>query len=308
MARTALLCATALLVFGVAVPVRAAFPGANGRIVIQHEARAGDHTQTDLYTMRPDGSRLVRLTATPGRNEFGPAWNAAGTRIAFWRTHAPFGPGSIWVMNADGSHQRQLTHGFDARDPAWDPSGHRLVFTRGVGSDFDLWTMRASDGGGLRRLTSGPALDFEPAWSPDGTQVAFTRGSAQGDPGDIVLKNVTSGVIRRLTRTPAYDHQVTWAPGGRKLVFERDFDSSSSIYAIGAQGRGLVRLTRGHFFDTGPAVSPDGRLIAFGTDRDGTLSDLWVMRADGGRAHSVSRARDGEGFPDWQPTPHTHGR
>src|SRR5947207_12270031 len=143
--------------------------------------------------MRPDGSGLLRLTATPNRNEFGPAWNATGTRIAFWRTQAPFGPGSIWVMGPGGGHQQQLTHGFDARDPAWNPAGTRIVFTRAEGGNFNLWTMRASDGGDLRRLTSGPALDFEPAWSPTGTRIAFTRGFEQGDVGDIYTKNISTG-------------------------------------------------------------------------------------------------------------------
>src|SRR3990172_9209589 len=79
-------------------PVNAAVPGANGRLAFEHEAPAGDHTQTDIYSVLPDGSQLRRLTATPDRNEFGPAWDPSGTRIAFWRTPAPFGPGSIWVM------------------------------------------------------------------------------------------------------------------------------------------------------------------------------------------------------------------
>src|SRR6266849_1507810 len=78
---------------------RAAFPGANGRLAFSYEVPAGDHTQSDIYTILPTGSGLKRLTATADKNEFGAAWNAAGTRIAFWRTHAPFGPGSIWVMN-----------------------------------------------------------------------------------------------------------------------------------------------------------------------------------------------------------------
>src|SRR5215831_9571805 len=89
----------------VAVPARAAFPGTNGLLVFQREAPAGDHTQTDLYTIAPGGARPTGLTATPDRNECGPAWNPAGTRIAFWRTPAPFGFGSVWTMRADGTHQ-----------------------------------------------------------------------------------------------------------------------------------------------------------------------------------------------------------
>jgi len=293
-----------VVALGVSLPAQAAFPGSNGRLAFEREVPAGDHTQTDIYTIRPDGSGLTRLTATSNRNEFGPAWNAAGTRIAFWRTPAPFGPGSIWVMDAQGHHQKQLTHGFDARDPAWNPAGTRIVFTRVQGASSHLWTMRASDGGGLRRLTSGPVLDFEPAWSPDGTQIAFTRGFQQGDVGDIYILSLKSGRLTQVTRSPAYDHQVAWAPCGKRLVFERDVPTSSSIFAVNADGSQLARLTRGPFFDTGPAFSPDGRYIAFGSDRGGvSLDDLWVMKANGTDLHRVRHLPFSEGFPDWQPLP-----
>src|SRR5258708_11773061 len=105
-----------LVALGMSSPARAAFPGSNGRLAFQIEAPAGDHTQTDIYTIRPGGGRLTRLTATPNLNEFGPAWNAAGTHIAVWRNRAPFSPGSVWVMDAHGHHQKQLTHGLYARD------------------------------------------------------------------------------------------------------------------------------------------------------------------------------------------------
>jgi TolB protein len=254
--------------------------------------------------MRPDGSGLTRLTATPNLNELGPAWNAAGTRIAFWRTRAPFGPGSIWVMDAHGHHQKQLTHGFDARDPAWNPAGTRIVFSRSERGSLNLWTMRASDGRGLRRLTSGPALDFEPAWSPDGTRVAFTRGFQQGDVGDIYVLNLKSGRLTHVTRSSAYDHQVAWAPSGKRLVFERDFSASFSIFAVNPDGSHLTRLTRGPSFDISPVFSPDGRYIAFGSDRGGVfLDDLWMMRVNGTSLHRVRHLRFSEGFPDWQPVP-----
>ena len=293
-----------VVALGASWSAHAAFPGSHGALAFDREMPAGHHTQTDIYTIRPDGSGLTRLTATPNLNEFGPAWNAAGTRIAFWRTAAPFGPGSIWVMDAHGHHQKQLTRGFDARDPAWNRAGTRIVFTRIQGANSHLWTIRASDGGGLRRLTSGPALDFEPAWSPDGTQIAFTRGFQQGDVGDIYVLNLKSGRLTHVTRSPAYDHQVAWTPSGKRLVFERDFAASSSIFAVSPEGSHLTRLTRGPFFDIGPAGSPDGRYIAFGSDRGGVvLDDLWVMKANGTDLHRVRKLRFSEGFPDWQPLP-----
>jgi TolB protein len=278
----------------------ATFRGANGLLAYEREAPAGDHTQADVYTIRPDGSQVTRLTATANRNEFGPTWNAAGTEIVMWRTAAPVGPGSIWVMDATGGNQRRLTSGFDARDPSWDASGTRIVFTRETGADSDLWTMQA-DGTDLHQLTSGTALDFEPSWSPDGSRIAFSRGSPTGDVGDIYVLTLKTGALLHLTHSPDYDHQVCWGPGSKRLVFERDYDASSSIFRINADGTGLTRLTRGQFFDISPAFSPDGTAVAFGSDRGGTLlDDLWTMSDDGAHESLVRHLANSEAFPDWQ--------
>jgi TolB protein len=270
---------------------------ANGLVALQREAVAGDHTQADVYTVAADGIGPQRLTATPQFNEFGPAWSRAGDRLAFWRTPAPFGTGSLWVMAADGHGKRRLTTDIDARDPSWSPDGSRLVYDRDVD---DLYSLRVSDGQGQHRLTSGPPLDFEPAWSPDGGQIAFTRGSATGDPGDIYVLTLSGHLIARLTSASAYDHQVAWAPGGHRLVFERDYGDRSAIFTVKPDGSGLRRLTGGPHFDVGPAFSPDARLIAFGSDRAGGLDDVFVMNSNGSDVHPFVDLGASEAFPDWQ--------
>jgi TolB protein len=281
------------------VAAHATFPGGNGDIVYQHTTESGVE-QADVFTIRPDGTGRRQLTHTPNRNEFGPAWDPAGSRIAFWRTKAPFGPGSIWVMDGHGSNQRRLTTGIDARDPAWSPSGRRIVFT----SDGDLFTIRVSDGGTKRRLTSSRALDFEPAWSVD-RRIVFTRGFEQGDVGDLYVVNVGTHKVTRLTSSPDYDHQASTSPDGERVVFERDFDdvNGSSVVVVHADGSDLRRLTakRSGFFDTGPAFSPSGRRIAFGRDRPSFFADLFVMHANGQDQHRIRRESFFSSFPDWQP-------
>jgi len=61
----------------------AAFSGGNGVIAYQHTTESGVE-QADVLTVRVDGTGRRQLTDTPDRNEFGPAWNPAGSRIAFW--------------------------------------------------------------------------------------------------------------------------------------------------------------------------------------------------------------------------------
>src|SRR4051794_28467813 len=285
-----------------AAPAQAAFPGGNGLIAFEHEEPAGDHTQVDVFTVHPDGTGAVRITHTPNNNEFGPTWNPQGTRIAFWRTKAPFGPGNIWVMDGDGSNARRLTSGIDVRDPAWNPAGDRVVYDRGVGSGANLFTLRVSDGGDRHQVTSGPAEDFEPAWSPAGRYIAFTRaaGGGSGDLGDIYVLDLRTHHVTQVTDTSAYDHQVAWSPDGRRLVFERDFDRRFAICSVRPDGTDLRVLSAGPHFDVGPAWSPDGTKIAFGSDRGGeTFHDIWVMRRDGSNKHRLLAQEFADGFPDW---------
>ncbi len=99
----------------------------------------------------PDGSRLA-------------FWN--GDDAAFWYNNArrSGNAGQIFVINADGSHLRQLTHRGDNRWPAWSPEGSRLAFVH----DHQLFTM-AVDGSHALRVP-GVRLEGPIAWSPPASQ------------------------------------------------------------------------------------------------------------------------------------------
>ena len=102
-------------------PIPKAYPGKNGLIAF---VRANQ-----IYTIRPSGTGLKKLTSS-GKN-YGPVWNPAGTEIAY-EHEAPAGVRNIWVMNANGSNKRQWTNtGITWGEPAWSPSGKKLLITNG---------------------------------------------------------------------------------------------------------------------------------------------------------------------------------
>ena len=132
------------------------------------------------YLVRTDGSGARRLPYIP----LTAVWSPDGTRIAFAGHKRLYGgakPGpccyaahsDIYVMNADGSGTRKLTH--NARqnaEPAWSPDGRKIAFRSTRNGNRDIYVMNA-DGSGKRNLTRNPAWDGRPSWSPDGRRIAF---------------------------------------------------------------------------------------------------------------------------------------
>ena len=191
-----------------------AFPGDNGRIAFDSDR---DGPDPDIWTINPDGSDPLNLTADSTGDDFSAAWSPDGEHIVFVRDTDGFdGPDDteIWVMRADGSGQTQITDNTTYElEPAWSPSGRRIVFVRDPvrpapddNEDQELWVMRA-DGSGDRQITDNTVDDNEPAWSPDGHRIAFHRDVDPAPGQDAVNVEVfdvrpNGSGERRLTDSP----------------------------------------------------------------------------------------------------------
>lgn len=135
-----------------------------------------------------------------------PAWSADGTRIAYISIEN--GAQEISVMDADGSHQVNLTSN-NAVDvlPAWSPDGSQISFVSDRDGNWEIYLMDA-DGANPKRLTDDPGEDADPAWSPDGSRVLF-RSDRGGQP-DIYSMDTDGAGLRRETDDPAVDLFPDW--------------------------------------------------------------------------------------------------
>ena len=177
-----------------------------------------------IFRIRTDGSDLQRLT-DGAADEGNPAWSPDGTTIAYQSERgccdSPSGTHGIWLMDADGSNQRQLTDGAGGADvdPAWSPDGTHIAFssTR-EGEQFErdptplsIWTMR-SDGSDLQRVSQLVGVLSAPSWSPDGMSLAWY------DALDNAL--VVHDLTRFSERTTGYTgRDPAWSPGGGMLAY-----------------------------------------------------------------------------------------
>lgn len=170
-----------------------------------------------LWTVRPDGSGLTRLTRKLPGSAGNPAWSPDSRRIAF--DVGDNLEARIYVMQDDGSNQRVLRMGAGDTGPsvpAWSPNGRRIVYltTPGLTGRYRaaIWVMNASGTG--RRLLYRSACCIEswgrPTWSPDGKSVVFGVGLSS-DPARSGIYTIRADgrSLRRLADAPT---EAAWQP------------------------------------------------------------------------------------------------
>jgi len=230
--------------------------------------------------------QLVQLTAGKG-TELAPSWSPDGRRLAFQSNRD--GNWELYVMNADGSDVRRLTHD-EAEDgePSWSADGKRIAFVH----DGHLYEMRAN-GQGAHSLEN----DGEwPSWSPDGKALAYDVGFGHHYYGLAV-----SAPGRGLAEAGAPDdRRPAWSPSGDGIAYECRLGEHWHICVLNPKS-GSDRVLTGHDSDAfAPAWSPDGSRIAFIGDRDGN-DQLYVMRSDGTGIVLLTSGQADKDTPAWRP-------
>src|SRR5215218_3526005 len=203
----------------------------------------------------------------------------------------------LWVMDADGTNQTNLTDTPNRSDyqPAWAPSGAQLTFVREVEGRVifeqpDIFVMDTDPAtNDAINLTQTDESESGPDWSPDGAKIAF---AGVRNSGWEILTTDPDGQNETILTGDGFDgndEAPDWSPDGTKVVFMRQSQVGGccepwEIWAVNRDGSGDTNLTKHPSDDMGPSWSPDGTEITFTSNRAATeeepfRTDIYAMPA-----------------------------
>jgi TolB protein len=182
----------------------------------------------EIDAVNANGTGMHQITHLTTQNPFSvddasAMWSPDGKQLVFGvkesATGTPAGGRALFVVNADGSGQRQLTPwSLNAGDrPDWSPDGTLIVFrsiAKAKGQHGNIYTIHP-DGTGLRQLThyGGIKPVESPTFSPDGKSITFSRFSGTSAYSAIFAMGLDGSGLRRITKSDT-NYEPDWGPAG----------------------------------------------------------------------------------------------
>ena len=259
----------------------------------------GDIWSIDLGTQRE--TRLIEKA-------FNPECSPNGKRIAFDASWA--GPRRIWAVDRRGHNPQQLTsdvsEGISHVRPRWSPDGARIVFQNIERTKFDVRVLDLANGKSIW-ITSDAVQDLNPVWSPSGRFIYFSsyRGGGINIWRVAMSQANDPATPQQLTIGAGQDVQVAISRDGKRLAFsilKQNADiwrlpvSPETGKPVGAPEE-VITTTRE---DSRGAWSPDGKVIAFNSDRTGEMN-IWLHSLETGESRQITKGPGGDFQANWAP-------
>ncbi|MDA2924229.1 protein kinase [Acidobacteria bacterium AH-259-L09] len=205
----------------------------------------------------------------------------------------------VWV-DREGQVERLAAEPRFYSRPRLSPDGQRLAMTVFDSANSDVWIYELARETPTR-LTFDPAEDRNPLWTPDGQRVVFSS-DRDGGLSNLFWKAADGmGQLERLTTSPNYQIPYSWSSDGKRLVFvELNPETLWDISVLSMEGEPTSQaLLQTQFTESLPAISPDGRWMAYQSDESGR-HEVYVTPFPGaGPKQQISM--EGGAEPVWGP-------
>ena len=283
----------------------------------------GEDGLIQIWTMKvyrdPQGEistdSFTQLTFDEGDKDQ-PVWSPDGTKIAYVAPGEGENGLDIWVMDADGSNQKNISsYRGDEFDPVWTPDGNLITFTHHLrddgGNPVYALTWIQPDGTGRERL-SLDFVEYAPTFSPDGLWMLYVISARSHD--FFYFRSASDGFdeprgfdLRSILGEFGEVSSPAWAPSGNQFAYTELRGSKQYIVLVTyvtIQANGVHQPKEYILTDTGEdtdvAWSPDARWLAFTSTRDGD-PDIYLMPTTGRPQVNLTSRVGVDRSPDWFP-------
>ena len=284
-----------------------------------------DKSNRELFVMDIDGKNQKQITKTSG-GEYGAVWRPDGLRIAYM--NASSGSMQLWEMNVDGTNPRQISNIDDGISGfIYSPDMSKVLFTKEVKINKTVKDAHPDLDKTSGRLMNDLMYRHWDGWVDSFSHifVADYENGSLGEAKDIMEGEAWDAPLKPFGGT----EQITWSPDSKTVVYTSrklegiaySLSTNSDLYSYNLESGETINLTEGMMgYDTNPAFSPDGSLLAFESmERDGYESDksrLMILDLSTGlkkyytkdfdqNANSLSWSADGKSIyfiSDWHAT------
>jgi TolB protein len=252
----------------------------------------------EIWSMDYDGANQKQITKM-GAIALSPRISPDGTRLAFSELTKDSWQIRMYSIEL-GRPVAFPRMGGDNFSPAWSSDGTKIAFSSSMHSGLSEIFIADASGGGARRLSTGKG-DVSPVFNPKTNgQIAWVSGRS-GLPL-IYVMDADGSNVQKMT-DQGYAVSPAWSPNGLLLAFAwvRDYGpgvlGGQDIYLMDIASRQIVQLTHDGGRNDFPTWSPDGRHIAFQSNRSGT-EQIWSVLADGTHLQQLTRqGRNSQ--PNW---------
>ncbi|CAN5207642.1 hypothetical protein BH20ACI2_BH20ACI2_21230 [soil metagenome] len=242
-----------------------------------------------------------------------PAWSPNNKRIAYWYQSSSISKREIATIPVGGGEPVIVAKDFATSNwnPVWSPDGRHLYFVSSRTGSLNFWRVQIDE------ITGGVLSEPEPVITPskfsrhmsfsrDGKRMIYVQTSDQANIQGVEFNSKTLKTVGETFWITQGEREITrpeLSPDGTRFVMRAVKITQDDIVTVSRDGREWRDITNDAPFDRYVRWSPDGKQVAFYSDRSGT-GEIWAANADGTNLRQMTLQNSHEtasGFPIWSP-------